>query len=65
MSVFDSPFKLEGSYAGSGLPITYETNNSAVLTVDSQGLLKPVAEGRVRVLEQAEIHILLLQRIKP
>ena len=54
MSVFDSPFKLDGSYASSGLPITYETNNSSILTVDSQGLLKPVAEGRVRVtLKQA------------
>ena len=54
MSVFDSPFKLDGSYASSGLPMTYETNNSSILTVNSQGLLKPVAEGRVRVtLKQA------------
>ena len=54
MSVFDSPFKLEGSFASSGLPITYETNNSSILTLDSQGLLQPVAEGRVRVtLKQA------------
>ena len=52
MSVFDSPFKLDGSYASSGLPITYETNNSSILTVNSQGLLKPVAEGRVQVLSK-------------
>ena len=53
MSVFDSLFDLEGSYATSGLPITYETNNSAVLSIDN-GKLKPEGVGRVRVtLKQA------------
>ena len=54
MSIFDSPFKLEGSYATSGLPITYETNSSSVLAVNSAGLLEPKGIGRVRVtLKQA------------
>ena len=49
MSIFDSPFKLAGSYATSGLPITYETNNSSILSVNSDGLLKPQGVGNVRV----------------
>jgi hypothetical protein len=54
MSIFDAPFKLAGSYATSGLPITYETNSSSVLSVDSAGLLKPQGVGKVRVtLKQA------------
>ena len=35
MSTFDSPFKLEGAYATSGLDIVYETNNSSVIAVNS------------------------------
>ncbi|MDA7757663.1 Ig-like domain-containing protein [Opitutales bacterium] len=54
MSIFDTPFKLVGSYATSGLPITYETNSSSVLSVNSAGLLKPQGVGKVRVtLKQA------------
>jgi hypothetical protein len=54
MSVFDPPFIPEGSYASSGLTLTYETNNSSILTVNGQGLLQPVAPGRVQVtLKQA------------
>jgi hypothetical protein len=54
MSVFDPAFIPQGSYASSGLTLTYETNNTNVLTVDAQGLLKPVAPGKVRVtLKQA------------
>jgi hypothetical protein len=54
MSVFDPPFIPEGSYASSGLTLTYETNNSSILTVNAQGLLQPVAPGRVQVtLKQA------------
>jgi hypothetical protein len=49
MSVFDPPFIPQGSYASSGLSLTYETNNTNILTVDAQGLLKPVAPGKVRV----------------
>ena len=54
MSVFDAPFKLEGSYASSGLTLTYETNDTSILTVNSQGLLQPVAPGKVQItLKQA------------
>ena len=48
MSIFDSAFILEGSYATSGLDIVYETNNSSVLDVVN-GKLDPVGEGAVRV----------------
>ena len=54
MSVFDPPFIPEGSYASSGLTLTYETNDTSILTVNAQGLLQPVAPGRVQVtLKQA------------
>ena len=49
VSLFDEPFALEGSYATSGLNIVYESNNSSVLQVDSNGLLRPMAEGTVRI----------------
>jgi hypothetical protein len=49
MSTFDSPFKLEGAYATSGLDIVYETNNSSVIAVNSSGELNPVGTGLVRV----------------
>ena len=47
--VFDQPFGLEGSYATSGLNIVYETNDSSVLQVDSNGLLRPMGTGTVRI----------------
>ncbi|NBQ02597.1 MAG: hypothetical protein EBU27_05125, partial [Opitutae bacterium] len=54
MSIFDSPFDLDGSYASSGLPLTYETNNSSVLAVNAQGKLQPAGVGKVTVtLKQA------------
>ena len=49
MSIFDSPFELEGSYASSGLPLVYTTSDSAVLSVDSNGMLKPMSNGSVTV----------------
>ena len=49
VSVFDAPFALEGSYATSGLNIVYESNNSSVLQVDSNGLLRPNSTGTVRI----------------
>jgi hypothetical protein len=54
MSIFDSPFDLDGSYASSGLPLTYETNNSSVLAVNALGKLQPAGVGKVTVtLKQA------------
>ena len=54
MSIFDSPFDLDGSFASSGLPLTYETNNSSVLAVNAQGKLQPAGVGKVTVtLKQA------------
>ena len=49
MSIFDNPFVFEGSYATSGLPLVYSTNNASVLKVNSDGLLEPVASGNVTV----------------
>jgi hypothetical protein len=49
MSIFDSPFDLDGSFASSGLPLTYETNNSSVLAVNAQGKLQPAGVGKVTV----------------
>ena len=49
VSVFDEPFTLEGSYATSGLNIIYESNDSSVIQVESNGLLRPVALGTVRI----------------
>ena len=46
---FDNPFVFEGSYATSGLPLVYSTNNASVLKVNSSGLLEPVASGNVTV----------------
>ena len=49
MSIFDSPFNLEGSFSSSGLDLTYSTSNSSILSVQSDGRLKPVATGNVTV----------------
>ena len=49
MSIFDSAFNFEGAYATSGLALTYESNNTSVLSVTSTGLLQPVGQGLVRV----------------
>ena len=49
MSIFDDPFILEGSYATSGLPLTYSTSDSNVLEIDSNGMLKPKSNGNVTV----------------
>ena len=56
MSIFDNPFVFKGSYATSGLPLVYSTNNASVLKVNSSGLLEPVASGNVTVtVSQPEI----------
>ena len=49
MSIFDSPFNLDGSFSSSGLDLTYSTSNSSILSVQSDGRLKPVATGNVTV----------------
>ena len=49
VSVFDEPFTLEGSYATSDLNVIYESNDSSVIQVESNGLLRPVALGTVRI----------------
>ena len=49
MSIFDQPFVLEGSFATSGLDLVYTTNNASVMTIDSDGKLKPVGTGNVTV----------------
>jgi hypothetical protein len=49
ISLFDSPFDLEGAYATSGLPLTFESNNTSILSVNSSGLLKPEGQGKVRI----------------
>ena len=49
MSIFDSAFDLEGAYATSGLALTYESNDTSILSVTSAGLLQPGGQGRVRI----------------
>ena len=49
MSVYDSPFVLEGSYATSGLDLVYSSSNNSVVTVTSDGKLKPLASGNVTI----------------
>jgi hypothetical protein len=49
MSIFDSAFDLEGAYATSGLALSYESNNSSILSVTSSGLLQPSGQGKVKV----------------
>ena len=49
MSVYDSPFVLEGSYATSGLDLVYSSSNNSVVTVTSDGKLKPIASGNVTI----------------
>jgi hypothetical protein len=49
MSIFDSAFELEGAYATSGLALTYESNNTSILSVTSAGLLQPNGQGLVRI----------------
>jgi hypothetical protein len=49
VSLFDGAFDLEGAYATSGLPLTYESNDTSVLSVNSSGLLKPEGQGKVRI----------------
>ena len=39
ISLFDAPFDLEGAYATSGLPLTFESNDTSVLSINSSGLL--------------------------
>jgi hypothetical protein len=38
MSIFDSAFDLEGAYATSGLALSYESNDTSILSVTSAGL---------------------------
>jgi hypothetical protein len=49
MSIFDSAFELEGAYATSGLALSYESNNSSIISVTSAGLLQPTGQGPVRI----------------
>jgi hypothetical protein len=49
MSIFDSAFALEGAYATSGLPLSYESNDTSIISVTSAGLLQPNGQGRVRI----------------
>ena len=49
ISLFDAPFDLEGAYATSGLPLTFESNDTSVLSINSSGLLKPEGQGKVRI----------------
>ena len=49
MSVYDNPFVLEGSHATSGLDLVYSSSNSSVVTVTSDGKLKPLASGNVTI----------------
>jgi hypothetical protein len=49
MSIFDSAFDLEGAYATSGLALTYESNDTSILSVTSAGLLQPGGQGLVRI----------------
>ena len=49
VSIFDSPFVLEGSFSTSGLPLVYSTSNAGVIKVNSSGLLEPVSTGNVTI----------------
>ena len=49
MSIFDAAFDLQGAYATSGLGLSYESNNSSVLSVTSAGLLQPSGQGKVKI----------------
>jgi hypothetical protein len=49
MSIFDSAFELEGVYATSGLALSYESNDTSILSVTSTGLLQPNGQGLVRI----------------
>jgi hypothetical protein len=49
MSVYDTPFVLEGSYATSGLDLVYSSSNPSVLAITSDGKLDPVSSGNVTV----------------
>jgi hypothetical protein len=49
MSIFDSAFELEGAYATSGLALSYESNDTSILSVTSAGLLQPTGQGLVRI----------------
>jgi hypothetical protein len=49
MSIFDSAFELEGAYATSGLALSYESNDTSILSVTSAGLLQPAGQGLVRI----------------
>ncbi len=49
MSIFDSAFDLEGTYATSGLALSYESNDTSILSVTSAGLLQPHGQGLVRI----------------
>ena len=40
---------MEGAYATSGLPLTFESNDTSVLSINSSGLLKPEGQGKVRI----------------
>ena len=49
MSVFDPAFDLEGAYATSGLALTYESNNTSIISITSAGLLQPAGQGLVKI----------------
>ena len=49
MSIFDSAFELEGAYATSGLALSYDSNDTSILSVTSDGLLQPAGQGLVRI----------------
>ena len=49
MSIFDSAFELEGAYATSGLALSYESNDTSILSVTSASLLQPNGQGLVRI----------------
>jgi hypothetical protein len=49
ISVFDPAVALEGAYATSGLALTYESNDTSILTITSAGLLQPAGQGLVRI----------------
>ena len=49
MSIFDSAFALEGTYATSGLALSLESNDTSIISVTAAGLLQPNGQGNVRI----------------
>jgi hypothetical protein len=49
MSIFDSAFALDGTYATSGLALSLESNDTSIISVTAAGLLQPNGQGNVRI----------------